>query len=86
LGIYFKYDSQNNTVQNSYFNKSGDGIYFWSDTIRNPDNNLLKDIKIARQCLDFWGLGCDNKDCLNLTCPLNKEYDEELKSKQGDDG
>lgn len=38
---------------------------------------LLKtdDIKLARQCLDFKGLCCNNKDCLNEFCPLNKKWD-----------
>ncbi len=33
------------------------------------------DIHIARQCLDFKGLKCDNKDCQAVRCPLNKEWD-----------
>ena len=33
------------------------------------------DIKLARQCLDFRGLTCDNKNCLNESCPLNKKWD-----------
>jgi len=33
------------------------------------------DIKIARQCMNFQNLRCNNKDCTNESCPLNKIYD-----------
>ena len=32
------------------------------------------DIKLARRCMDFKLIKCDNKDCLNLSCPLNIKY------------
>lgn len=31
-----------------------------------------KDRYTAKQCLNFKGFHCDNKDCLNGSCPLNK--------------
>ena len=34
--------------------------------------------RIARQCLDYKGLSCDNKDCTNEDCPLNKKWDYTL--------
>jgi len=32
--------------------------------------------RCARQCMDFKNLKCNNKDCSNESCPLNKIYDE----------
>jgi len=29
-------------------------------------------IKSARQCMDFQNIKCNNKDCKNEFCPLNK--------------
>lgn len=29
-------------------------------------------IKLARQCLDFKSITCNNEDCKNYVCPLNK--------------
>ncbi len=37
---------------------------------------LQEDIKTARRCLEFKGFHCENKECSNLTCPLNKWWDE----------
>ena len=34
-----------------------------------------EDIKLARQCLKFKGFHCENKECLNLSCPLNKLWE-----------
>ena len=31
-----------------------------------------EDIKTARRCMDFKNIKCDNKDCINKSCPLNK--------------
>ncbi len=36
------------------------------------------DLKTARRCIDFKNLKCDNKDCSNKHCPLNKFWDNEL--------
>ncbi len=41
---------------------------------------MQSDIKTARRCMNFKLLRCDNKDCSNEFCPLNKVYDEDLKS------
>ena len=35
-----------------------------------------KDILTARRCLNFKLIKCNNKDCKNLSCPLNRRYDE----------
>jgi len=35
-----------------------------------------KDILTARRCLNFKSIKCNNKDCKNLSCPLNRRYDE----------
>lgn len=35
----------------------------------------IKDIKTARECMDFRNITCDNKDCINESCPLNKKWD-----------
>ena len=34
-----------------------------------------KERKIARQCMNFKNLKCNNKDCTNESCPLNKKWD-----------
>jgi hypothetical protein len=36
----------------------------------------IMDIRTARRCMEFKLLKCDNKDCLNKMCPLNKFWDE----------
>jgi hypothetical protein len=33
-------------------------------------------IRLARQCCDFGNKKCDNKDCKNKWCPLNKFWDK----------
>lgn len=40
----------------------------------------VQTIKIARQCLDYKLIKCDNKNCINVSCPLNKEYDKKEKT------
>lgn len=35
----------------------------------------IKKIRLARACMVFKLIKCDNRDCLNLFCPLNKKYD-----------
>ena len=32
-------------------------------------------IKLARQCMNFQSIKCENKECKNESCPLNKKYD-----------
>ena len=39
------------------------------------DKPTKDNIKIARQCMDFSGITCDNKTCTNEYCPLNEVYD-----------
>ena len=46
-----------------------------SNKPRDVDNQSA-DIKLARQCMDFKLIKCDNKECLNTSCPLNKVYGE----------
>jgi len=41
----------------------------------------LKDKIIARQCLNFKGFSCNNKDCKNIECPLHKDIPEHLGEK-----
>lgn len=54
-----------------------------SDVVSRIDgDNVLRDkIKTARRCMDFKSLSCDNKDCLNESCPLNKVYDDTNQNK-----
>ena len=33
-----------------------------------------KDILTARRCLNFKLIKCNNKDCKNLSCPLNEDF------------
>ena len=44
------------------------------------NKEILDKIKTARQCLKFsqMRVNCDNEYCLNLYCPLNKEYKEDF--------
>lgn len=39
------------------------------------------DLETARRCLNFKGIKCDNKECLNKMCPLNKFWDRIEKEK-----
>ena len=43
------------------------------------DKQTIDNIKLARQCMDFIGIKCDNKICTNEYCPLNKIYDSDYK-------
>lgn len=52
---------------------------------------IQEDIKLARQCLKFKGFHCENEECGNLTCPLNKwwegfnkTFQNQRKVKKGD--
>ena len=33
-------------------------------------NKEISEIELARQCLKFKNINCDNQDCKNLSCPL----------------
>ena len=46
--------------------------------------NINKDIKTARQCMDYQLFKCDNRSCLNGFCPLHKCWDN-LESKQNNE-
>ena len=41
-----------------------------------------EDIKLARQCLKFKGFNCENKECKNLSCPLNKYWGTSEKNRK----
>jgi len=50
---------------------------------KDNDENLngiirgkYRDILMARKCLNFKLIKCNNKDCKNQSCPLNRRYDE----------
>jgi len=46
-----------------------------SDKIKTLEQEIEKDIKTARRCMTtFKGFSCDNKDCLNIFCPLNSKW------------
>ena len=34
----------------------------------------VKDLLLARDCLKFTGKYCNNEDCINNSCPLNKYW------------
>lgn len=38
---------------------------------------MFEELKVARQCLHFKNCYCDNQDCKNKYCPLNKEFEQE---------
>ena len=31
-----------------------------------------EELRLAKQCIDFKGIKCENKDCLNKICPLKE--------------
>jgi hypothetical protein len=35
-----------------------------------------KDIKTARQCLEYKGFHCESKSCLNESCPLHRSVSQ----------
>ena len=43
--------------------------------IKKEITELLEEIeiqkKVAKRCLEFKGCRCSNKDCKNISCPLN---------------
>ena len=39
------------------------------------------EIKLARQCMNFQDIRCDNKECKNESCPLNQKYDSNCAGK-----
>jgi hypothetical protein len=46
----------------------------------NPKDII--DIETARECLIFYGYKCDNKDCKNKLCPLNKFWERIKKERE----
>ena len=38
-------------------------------------DTIQQEIISARQCMDFQTIKCNNKECKNKFCPLNKKYD-----------
>ena len=48
--------------------------------LHEEKDKMEENILSAKRCLEFGLRRCDNKDCLNESCPLNKKYDKkELK-------
>jgi len=39
----------------------------------------IEKIYTAKQCLNFKGFSCTNKDCTNIACPLNKKWRNNLR-------
>jgi len=37
---------------------------------------ILDKLHLARQCLNFKGFTCENKNCLNTYCPLNVNFEK----------
>lgn len=35
------------------------------------EKEIKEEIRLARQCMDYQGIKCKNKTCLNEFCPLN---------------
>jgi len=50
----------------------------------NQDTNCVTDIKTARRCMNGLLLKCNNKFCLNESCPLNKVYDSIQENQEQD--
>jgi len=48
------------------------------------DTNCVTDIKTARRCMNGLLLKCNNKFCLNESCPLNKVYDSIQENQEQD--
>ncbi len=44
-----------------------------SKAIQQDRQEMREDKDIARQCLEFKGVGCKKRDCKNIACPLNKD-------------
>ncbi len=40
-----------------------------------------EEIKTVRRCMNFKLIKCENKICVNESCPLNKIYDKEKTKK-----
>jgi len=47
---------------------------------KNKDWVLMsvKDLLLARDCLKFTGKYCNNEDCINNSCPLNKYWEKKM--------
>jgi len=43
---------------------------------------VQRDIHTARRCILSERLGCDNKQCLNETCPLHKRWEKDLPKRE----
>jgi len=50
-------------------------LLVYEQALLDYKKEVEKDIKTARRCMDFKLIKCKNKECKNLSCPLNKEYD-----------
>ena len=40
---------------------------------RESEEEFLKKMKLAKQCLNFQGFYCENKNCKNEDCPLHED-------------
>jgi len=47
----------------------------WEDGFKQGKKQFNDDIILARQCLIFGGRCCNNEDCKNKQCPLNKFWE-----------
>ena len=45
--------------------------------LEKEEEELTKDRKTAKRCLNYQGFRCKRKECLNESCPLNKVNEEE---------
>ena len=43
---------------------------------REGKKEILDKLHLARQCLNFKGFTCENKNCLNTYCPLNVNFEK----------
>ena len=50
--------------------------YLIQKTRRETKKEILDKLHLARQCLNFKGFTCENKNCLNTYCPLNVNFEK----------
>ena len=75
-GVWIVYDLEANRRIQNLLQKEGFSFRFDPslDILRRDAQKIFSEkIKLAKQCLNFKGFHCDNKDCKNKFCPLCEE-------------
>jgi hypothetical protein len=70
-GVWIVYDLEANRKIQELLMKEKFSFRF-DPSLYVTTKKIMDELHLARQCIDFQHLICNNKTCLNKFCPLNK--------------